>query len=280
MSSIRFTPCSNSHRSKDIKYRRLFTDPLTKQGGTISYEGYLFALQLYGREDQLINSHKARRDGYNPIGGSSNAFTGFYYPNPPPGGPSLNQADTDLDIPLLQGPQRRPQAANTEDFSETGTMAPGTRNSAPVPNAFACHIGNIKAKAGQSAQNAIGAAENLLLLEEVVKKLLNEEMTPELRQQANSILTTMGDIEGLTTTVKTIRAEQGPELSGQFGSALRAIHFSGDSIKNVDRPVDDATNPVDLTKPSSARKRRVTESTHSYSDEEEIVPLYNFRRQN
>lgn len=62
MSSIRFTPCSHpSHPSKDIDYRRLFSEPLTKPGGTISYEGYLRALELYGREDQLINSHKVHR---------------------------------------------------------------------------------------------------------------------------------------------------------------------------------------------------------------------------
>ncbi|PNP77756.1 hypothetical protein FNYG_08837 [Fusarium nygamai] len=303
MSSMRFNPSSHpSSRSKDVDYQRLFSKPLALPGSTISYEGYIRALQLYGREDQLTNSHKvtrydrwvarnsalhqayqeqALRDGYNPIGGSSNAFTGVYYPNPPSGGPSLNQADTDPDIPLPRGPKRRRQAASTEDFSETDTMAPGTRNSAPVPNAFAYHIGNIKAKAGQSAQNAIGAAENSLLLGEVVKKFINAEITPELRQQVSSILTTMGDIEGLATTVKTIRAEQTPEPSSQFGSALRAIHYSGDSIKNVDRPVDGATNPIDLTKPSSARKRRrVTESTHSDSDDEEVTPLYNFRLQN
>lgn len=61
MSSIRYIPCSNSHQSKDIEYRRLFSEPLSKPGGTISYEGYLRALQLYGREDQLINSHKVHR---------------------------------------------------------------------------------------------------------------------------------------------------------------------------------------------------------------------------
>ncbi|KAG5812571.1 hypothetical protein H9Q74_004297 [Fusarium xylarioides] len=220
MSGMRFNPSSHpSSRSKDVEYQYLFSKPLALPGTTISYKGYIRALQLYGREDQLTNSHKvtrydrwvarnpglhkqyqeqARRDGYNPIGGSSNAFTGVYYPNPPPGGPSLNQADTDLDIPSPRGPKRRHRAASTEDFSETDTMAPGTRDSAPVPDPFACHIGNIQVKAGQSAQNAIGAAENLLLLGEVVKTLIDSEMT----------------------AVKTIKAEQAPETSDQFGSAL------------------------------------------------------------
>ncbi|EWZ49327.1 hypothetical protein FOCG_12110 [Fusarium oxysporum f. sp. radicis-lycopersici 26381] len=52
---------TDAHPSKDIDYRRLFSEPLTKPGGTISYEGYLRALELYGREDQLINSHKVHR---------------------------------------------------------------------------------------------------------------------------------------------------------------------------------------------------------------------------
>ncbi|KAF9765952.1 hypothetical protein IL306_001689 [Fusarium sp. DS 682] len=106
----------------------------------------------------------------------------------------------------------------------------------PSDNAFAYHTGNIKVKAGQSDKNAIGAAENALLLAEVVEKFLAENITPELQQNSSSILTTMGDIQGLTKSVNTIRPEHAPEApSDQFGSALRAIHDSGGSARSIAR---------------------------------------------
>jgi hypothetical protein len=243
---ICFASCSHpSHPSKDIEYRRLFSEPLTKPGGTISYEGYLGALQLYGREDQLINSHKvhrcdrwvarnpelhkryqdqARRDGYNPSGGSSNAFTGTYHPNPPLGGPFSRPGHTDPEILFPHTPRR--QATSTEDqdepFSSTSsanadTMAPPRRTPrdssgrfTPSENAFAYYKGNFKAKAGQSARNAIGAAEDALLLTEVVKNLINSGVTPELSEKASSILTSMGEIKGLTTSLNKIVGEHAP----------------------------------------------------------------------
>lgn len=174
MSTINFSPCSHSeHLSKDIEYRRLFSEPLTKPGGTLSYEGYLRAIQLYGREDLLVNSHKvhrydrwvksnpelhrsyqdqARRDGYNPTGGSSNAFTGIHYPNPPLGGPSLQltHADTDPNNISPYTPERQVTTA------QSNTMPPRrSRDSsgrfAASEDAFAFHKGNIKAKPGQDA---------------------------------------------------------------------------------------------------------------------------------
>lgn len=136
MSTIKFSPCSHSeHLIKDIDYRRLFSEPLTKPGGTLSYEGYLRAIQLYGREDLFVNSHKvhrydrwvksnpelhrsyqdqARQDGYNPTGGSSKAFTGIYYPTPPLGGPSLNQVDTDPSVIYPHTPWRQATSARNQ----------------------------------------------------------------------------------------------------------------------------------------------------------------------
>lgn len=182
-SSIRFTPCSYpSHSSKDIDYHRLFSEPLTKPGGTNSYEGYLRALQLYGREGQLVNSHKvhrydrwvarypelhqsyqdqARQDGYNPSGGSLNPFTGTYFPNPSLDGPSLNQADTDPSVIYPHTPQRQgtltqtqtsPSSLATEAIADdiADDMAPPRRDASgrftPGESAFAYHIGNVKVK--------------------------------------------------------------------------------------------------------------------------------------
>ncbi|KAH7213705.1 hypothetical protein BKA60DRAFT_622969 [Fusarium oxysporum] len=212
ISSTRFTPCSHpSHSRKDIDYHRLFSEPLTKPGGTNSYEGYLRALQLYGQEDQLVNSHKvhrydrwvalypelhqsnqdqARQDGYNPSGGASSAFTGTYFPNPPQGGPSLYQGDTDPGILFPHIPQSQATSAeeqngtfSPETSANADTMAPPRRTSrdssgrfAASEDVFSYHTGNVKVKTGQSARNAIGATENALLLAEIFKKLIDADI--------------------------------------------------------------------------------------------------------
>ncbi|KAI7761822.1 hypothetical protein LZL87_004129 [Fusarium oxysporum] len=118
-------------------------------------------------------------------------------------------------------------------------MAPGRRSRdtsgrfAASDDAFSYHTGNVKVKTGQSACNAIGAAENALLLAELVKKLLDNKITTEPSQEAKSILTTIGDIKGLAASVTAMKAEQAPLPSNQLGSALRVIHRSGGSTRNV-----------------------------------------------
>ncbi|KAJ9429641.1 hypothetical protein FOXG_11032 [Fusarium oxysporum f. sp. lycopersici 4287] len=118
-------------------------------------------------------------------------------------------------------------------------MAPGRRSRdtsgrfAASDDAFSYHTGKVKVKIGQSARNALGAAENVLRLAELVKKLLDNEITTEPSQEAKSILTTMGDIKGLTASVTAMKAEQVPLPSNHLGSALRVIHRSGGSTRNV-----------------------------------------------
>ncbi|KAG7420810.1 hypothetical protein Forpe1208_v001765 [Fusarium oxysporum f. sp. rapae] len=118
-------------------------------------------------------------------------------------------------------------------------MAPGRRSRdtsgrfAASDDAFSYHTGNAKVKTGQSACNAIGAAENALLLAELVKKLLDNKITTEPSQEAKSILTTIGNIKGLAASVTAMKAEQASLPSNQLGSALRVIHRSGGSTRNV-----------------------------------------------
>ncbi|KAJ4027390.1 hypothetical protein NW756_013713 [Fusarium oxysporum] len=222
---------TDAHSSKDIDYHRLFSEPLTKPGGTNSYEGYLRALQLYGREAQLVNSHKVHRydrwDGYNPSGGSSNPFTGTYFPNHSLDGPSLNQADTDPSVIYPHTPQRQvtltqtqtsPSSLATEAIADD--MAPPRRDASgrftPGESAFAYHTGNVK---------------------------------------------------GLTASVTKIKAEQAPQPSNQFGSAVRAIHDFGGS-GGTSELFNNSPTPIDLTNFPSARKRRATETTEPDSDED------------
>ncbi|KAH7217891.1 hypothetical protein DER44DRAFT_817358 [Fusarium oxysporum] len=241
---------TDAHSSKDIDYHHLFSEPLTKPGGTNSYEGYLRALQLYGREDQLVNSHKvhlydrwvarypelhqsyqdqARQDRYNPSGGSSNPFTGTYFPNPPVGGPSLNQADTDPSDIYPHTPQRQATLTQTQ-----------TSPSSPATEAIADDMAPPRRDA--SGRFTPGETENAHLLAELIKKLLNNKSTTELRQETKPILTTMRDIKGLTPSVTKIKAEQAPQLSNQLGSALVAIHHSGGGTKNVAQSLDNSHN--------------------------------------
>ncbi|EWG50581.1 hypothetical protein FVEG_16657 [Fusarium verticillioides 7600] len=206
MSTINLSPCSHSeHLSKDIEYRRLFSEPLTKPGGTLSNEGYLRAIQLYGREDLLINSHtvhrydtwvkrnpelhlsyqnQARQDRYNPTCGSSNAFTGVYYPNPPLDGPSLqvNQADTDPKVIFPHAPQRQVTTPETSTMPPRRSRDNGGRFTAS-DDAFAFHEGNIKAKPGQDAWNAIDAAENALLSADLVKTLITPGISADQHEK-------------------------------------------------------------------------------------------------
>ncbi|KAF4344827.1 hypothetical protein FBEOM_1113 [Fusarium beomiforme] len=207
---IRFTPCSHqNHPSKDIEYRRLFSEPLTKTGGTISYGGYLRALQLYGREDQLINSHKVHR--YDSTSANTDGIA----------------------------PPRRTPCDSSGRFT-------------PSDDAFVYHGGNIKVKAGQSARDAIGAAENALLLAEVVKNFINSGVIPALREKASSILTSRPCSE---------------PASGQIGSAIGAAYHSG-GTGNARGTFNDTPIPIDLTDSPSARKRRATVTTDPDSDEE------------
>ncbi|KAG5750783.1 hypothetical protein H9Q69_002655 [Fusarium xylarioides] len=107
-------------------------------------------------------------------------------------------------------------------------------------DAFAFHKGNIKAKPGQDARNAIGAAENALLLAELVKTLITPDVTADQHDKARSILTSMGDLKGLTTSLNIITADHVPESeSPQLGSAIRAAYSSG----RVSIQAPDSTTP-------------------------------------
>ncbi|KAF5674432.1 hypothetical protein FDENT_10008 [Fusarium denticulatum] len=129
-------------------------------------------------------------------------------------------------------------------------MAPSNRSSgktsnpfAPDDDPFARHTGNIKAKAGESAQNAIGMGQNAVLLAKVVKTLVDAENTPEMRLKARSILMTMGGVDGIINSVTTVEAEQAPEPA----------------VSQIDRVIREAHRE---------RKRRATEPPEPDSDEE------------
>lgn len=160
------------------------------------------------------------------------------FPNLPLGGPS-QQAQSNTELIFPHTPQHQRQATSPEDCSDRDTMAPGRRSRdtsgrfAASDDAFSYHTGKVKVKIGQSARNALGAAENVLRLAELVKKLFDNEITTEPSQEAKSILTTMGDIKGLTASVTAMKAEQVPLPSNHLGSALRVIHRSGGSTRNV-----------------------------------------------
>ncbi|KAF4483597.1 hypothetical protein FAGAP_11644 [Fusarium agapanthi] len=110
---------------------------------------------------------------------------------------------------------------------------------------FASHKGNIKAKAGQSAQNALGAAENALLLAGL---------------EATSILGTMGNIQGLGATYAIIQIEQEVQPTQQLSWILRSFQGSGSgSASGTSKLFNDSPIPIDLTGPSSSRKRRAAD---------------------
>ncbi|KAF4344828.1 hypothetical protein FBEOM_1114 [Fusarium beomiforme] len=115
----------------------------------------------------------------------------------------------------------------------------------PTCSSFAFHTGNIKARDGQSAKNAIGGVENALVLMETVKMLLADGITHQTRQIAESVVAAMGDIEGMRVSVQHIRAEQATQTSPiQLGSALRNLYFaSGDSESSAS--IVDATPAPD-----------------------------------
>ncbi|KAH7181993.1 hypothetical protein DER46DRAFT_694902 [Fusarium sp. MPI-SDFR-AT-0072] len=104
-----------------------------------------------------------------------------------------------------------------------------------------------------------------------VTKFLDIDITPELLQKAETILKTMGGIQGLTMSVTAIVAGQAPEpASDQFGSAVWATHDSGGSgsARGTSELFNDSLTPIDLTNFPSARKRRATETTEPDSDED------------
>ncbi|KAF5538528.1 hypothetical protein FMEXI_9397 [Fusarium mexicanum] len=135
-------------------------------------------------------------------------------------------------------------------------MAPSNRSSgktsnpfAPDDDPFARHTGNIKAKAGESTQNAIGMGQNAILLAKVVKTLVDAENTPEMRLKARSILMTMGGVDGIINSVSTIEGEKAPEPA----------------VSQIDRVIREAHRE---------RKRRATEPPEPDSDEE-ILAVFN-----
>ncbi|KAF5713704.1 hypothetical protein FMUND_7773 [Fusarium mundagurra] len=145
-------------------------------------------------------------------------------------------------------------------------MAPGNRSSgktsdpfAPDDDPFARHTGNIKAKVGESAQNAIGMGQNAILLAKVVKTLVYAENTPEMRLKARSILMSMGGVDGLINSVTTIETEQAPEPAvSQIDRVIREAHHPGSS----------ASGRFNDSPAVRKRKRRATEPPEPDSDEE------------
>ncbi|KAF5611842.1 uncharacterized protein FSUBG_1869 [Fusarium subglutinans] len=119
---------------------------------------------------------------------------------------------------------------------------------APAEGVFADYEGNIEAKAGQSSRNAIGAAENALVLAEVVKNLLD--------------------------SLDMIVGEQSPELApSSIDSVLRAAHVgrsgSGSGSARGAPRFDDTPIPIDLTAGSpSAQKRKAPQVIDLDSDED------------
>ncbi|RBA11253.1 hypothetical protein FPRO05_04426 [Fusarium proliferatum] len=120
----------------------------------------------------------------------------------------------------------------------------------------------------QGARNAIGAAENALLLAELVKSLITPGVTADQHEKARSILTSMGDLKGLTASLNIIVADHATESeSPQLGSAIRAAYNSGGSATTGSR-FNDTPIPIDLTGSLSARKRRATQLVDLESDED------------
>ncbi|KAF4444740.1 hypothetical protein FACUT_395 [Fusarium acutatum] len=155
-------------------------------------------------------------------------------------------------------------------------MAPSSRSSSETSDydPFEEHTGNIEAKPGQSAQNAIGAAENAFHLATLVQKFIDAGNDPELCQQARSVLTTMGGCEGLCISIDTIKAEHAPEPGPYHpGRVIWEAHHSLESTRNAAKSVDHNTNPIDHTKPRSARKRPATEVA-GYDSDEDILALF------
>ncbi|KAF5231106.1 hypothetical protein FANTH_13531 [Fusarium anthophilum] len=93
--------------------------------------------------------------------------------------------------------------------------------------------------------------------------------TPRPSGHSASIITFMGDIKGLTTSLSIITSDHAPESeSPQLGSALRAAHSSGGSARNSrfnDKPI-----PIDLAGSSFSRKRQARDPE---SDEELLGAL-------
>ncbi|KAG4266444.1 hypothetical protein FPRO03_01728 [Fusarium proliferatum] len=104
----------------------------------------------------------------------------------------------------------------------------------------------------QGARDAIGAAENALLLAELVKSLITPGVTADQHEKARSILTSMGDLKGLTASLNIIVADHATESeSPQLGLPIQR------------HPI-----PIDLTGSLSARKRRATQLVDLESDED------------
>ncbi|VTT62388.1 unnamed protein product [Fusarium fujikuroi] len=126
----------------------------------------------------------------------------------------------------------------------------------------------IKEMYRQGARNAIGAAENALLLAELVKSLITPGVTADQHEKARSILTSMGDLKGLTASLNIIVADHTTESEPpQLGSAIRAAYNSGGSATTGSR-FNDTPIPIDLTGSLSALKRRATQLVDLESDED------------
>ncbi|TXC05362.1 hypothetical protein FocTR4_00002041 [Fusarium oxysporum f. sp. cubense] len=87
----------------------------------------------------------------------STVTTGTHFPNPPVGGPSLNQADTDPSDIYPHTPQRQATLTQTQTSPSSPVteaivddMAPPRRDASgrftPGESAFAYHTGNVKVK--------------------------------------------------------------------------------------------------------------------------------------
>ncbi|KAL6836139.1 hypothetical protein J3E69DRAFT_320597 [Trichoderma sp. SZMC 28015] len=197
-------PSDGVYPSKDSLFRRSFYQPLQKNPPRLTKEGYIRALQLYGREDHLLDSLKSsvarfnqwRRDNpgdlaeyrryankrdYDWERGSvdKNSFYTSYIQDE---GPEVSQEN-------LTAPLTMPRSQDQENGLDNVTEAPRMERSVSAENMqqFRIYLGNFV-----QGGNPSGGLRNRWLEEEqeavplpVQRRLFGEASTPSRKRQSS-----------------------------------------------------------------------------------------------
>ncbi|KAF5009654.1 hypothetical protein FDECE_4155 [Fusarium decemcellulare] len=245
MATIRFPKCTGYYPSRDDRYRKLFSDRLLEDDFELSYEGYLRAIQLYGRESAILlespvkdrtltvwkRKHpstlaeyrqRARAQGYNPKSGESDHQQGLYYPNGIP--KRSTPARDDNEIPEIievmsdgTGPNQSNGQQNTQlaaHPSKPSTLRGMSGSRVPLADDF--------------GSTCVGGMEMAVVVTELLERVVESESPNEWIDTIKETLEYIGGSENMTAFLNTMyekfpQKEDNNTKAASIGRQLRGL---------------------------------------------------------
>ncbi|KAF4448346.1 hypothetical protein FALBO_16813 [Fusarium albosuccineum] len=245
MATICFPKCTGYYPSRDDRYRQLFSNLLDEDDFELSYEGYLRAIQLYGRESAILlespvkhmnftdwkTKHpstlaeyrqRARAQGYSPKSGVSEYREGLYYPNGIPKRSSPARDDDELPqiIEVMSdgtGPNHSNDQQNTQlttHSNKPATLRGMSGSRVPLADDF--------------GSTCVGGMEMAVVVTELLERVVESESPNEWIDTIKETLEYIGGSENMTAFLNTMyekfpQKEDDNNKAASIGRQLRGL---------------------------------------------------------